>query len=121
MCIIHSEEGQPGAACEEFRKSVAIDPRNARIHNNSGNSARAIGRNDDAEAEFRRAIALAPNYPDPFNGLGAIEVDRNRFAEAIRNFDRALELAPDYHEARLNRAVALQLSGNLAGAEAEYS
>jgi choline-sulfatase len=119
--IIHSEEGEPGAAFDEFRKAVAIDPRNARIHNNIGNAARATGRLDEAEAEFRRAIALAPNYPDPFNGLGALDIDRNRFAEAIRNFDRALELAPGYHEARLNRAVALQLSGNLAGAEAEYS
>ena len=118
--IIDSAEGKPMLALEEFQKAVAIDPRNARVHNNIGNAARALGRADDAEAAFRRAIALAPNYPDPFNGLGALNIDRNRFADAVANFDRALQLAPDYHEARLNRAVALQLGGNLPAAAAEY-
>ncbi|HJQ37149.1 MAG TPA: sulfatase-like hydrolase/transferase [Thermoanaerobaculia bacterium] len=118
--IINSAEGKPMLALGEFQKAVAIDPRNARVHNNIGNAARAMGRNDDAEAAFRRAIALAPNYPDPFNGLGALNVDRNRFADAVANFDRALQLAPEYHEARLNRAVALQLGGNLDAAATEY-
>jgi arylsulfatase A-like enzyme/tetratricopeptide (TPR) repeat protein len=118
--IIDSAEGKPMLAIEEFQKAVAIDPRNARVHNNIGNAARAMGRNDEAEAEFRRAIALAPNYPDPFNGLGALNIDRNRFADAVTDFDRALQLAPDYHEARLNRAVALQLGGNLDAAATEY-
>ncbi len=118
--IINSGEGKPMVALEEFQKAVAIDPRNARVHNNIGNAARAMGRNDEAEAAFRRAIALAPNYPDPFNGLGAVNIDRNRFTDAVTNFDRALQLAPDYHEARLNRAVALQLGGNLDAAATEY-
>jgi len=118
--IIDSAEGKPALALEEFQKAVAIDPRNARIHNNIGNASRALRRDDQAEAAFRRAIELAPNYPDPFNGLGALDIDRNRYPEAVTSFDHALQLAPDYHEARLNRAVALQLSGNLPAAAGEY-
>jgi choline-sulfatase len=118
--IIDSADGKPMLALEEFQKAVAIDPRNARIHNNIGNAARSLGRNDEAEAAFKRAIELAPNYPDPHNGLGALNIDRNRFAEAVASLDRALQLAPDYHEARLNRAVALQLGGNISAAAAEY-
>ena len=118
--IIDSADGKPMLALEEFQKAVAIDPRNARIHNNIGNAARSLGRNDEAEAAFKRAIELAPNYPDPLNGLGALNIDRNRFAEAVASLDRALQLAPDYHEARLNRAVALQLGGNISAAAAEY-
>jgi len=118
--IVYSEEGQPGVALEEFQRAIAIDPRHARVYNNIGNAARALGRNDEAEAAFRKAIALAPNYPDPLNGLGALDIDRNRFVDAIASFDKALQLAPDLLEARLNRAVALQLSGDAARAMAEY-
>lgn len=118
--IIHSAEGQQQMALEEFQKAAALDPRNARVYNNVGNALRAMGRGAEAEVAFRRAIELAPNYPDPFNGLGALEIDRSRYREAVTEFDRALALAPDYHEARLNRAVALQLGGDLAGAAAEY-
>jgi Tfp pilus assembly protein PilF len=118
--IIYSADGKPLLALEEFQKAVAVDPRNARIHNNIGNAARSLGRNDEAESAFRRAIELAPNYPDPLNGLGALDIDRNRYADAVKSFERALQLAPDYHEARLNRAVALQLSGNLQAAADEY-
>lgn len=118
--IIYSADGRPELALGEFQKAVAVDPRNARIHNNIGNAARALGRAGEAEAAFRRAIELAPSYPDPLNGLGALDIDRNRYAEAVRSFDRALQIAPDYHEARLNRAVALQLGGNLEAAAAEY-
>jgi Tfp pilus assembly protein PilF len=118
--IVHSAEGQPAKALEEFQKAASLDPRNARVHNNIGNASRALGRADEADAAFRRAIALAPNYADPFNGLGALNIDRNRFPEAVTNFARALELAPDHLEARLNHAVALQLSGDLAAAAVEY-
>lgn len=118
--IIEMSEEKPVLALDEFQKAAAIDPRNARVHNNIGNAARALGRNDDAERAYQRAAELAPNYPDPFNGLGALNIDRNRFREAILNFDRVLQLAPNYHEARLNRAVALQLSGDLDAAAVEY-
>jgi len=118
--IIHSAEGRPALAMDEFEKAASLDPRNARIYNNIGNAARALGRHDAAEAAFRRAIELAPNYPDPFNGLGALDIDRNRYKEAVASFDKALQLAPRYLEARLNRAVALQLGGDVRGAIAEY-
>ena len=110
----------PAGALDEFQRAIAADPRNARAYNNIGNVARAMHRDADAEAAFQKAIALAPAYADPLNGLGALDIDRNRYADAIHCFDRALRIAPDYHEARLNRAVALQLSGDVRGAVAEY-
>jgi lipoprotein NlpI len=77
-------------------------------------------RETDAEQAFRRALALAPDYPDALNGLGALEIDRNHYREALTYFDRALQIAPQYLEARLNRAVALQLAGDTGAAIAEY-
>jgi arylsulfatase A-like enzyme/tetratricopeptide (TPR) repeat protein len=118
--IAFSAAGNAVEAREEFEKAIAIDPRNARAFNNLGNVARAAGRQAEAVEAYQKAIALAPTYADPFNGLGALEIDRNQPRQAIPQFDRALALAPDYLEARLNRAVALQLAGDIPLAIREY-
>lgn len=118
--IVELSEGDPRGALEEFRKAIEIDPRNARAYNNVGNVARAMRQTVEAEEAYRKAVALAPAYADPLNGLGALEIDRDRPREALAYFDRALRLAPRHLETRLNRAVALQLSGDPGGAAAEY-
>ncbi|HEX9161022.1 MAG TPA: tetratricopeptide repeat protein, partial [Thermoanaerobaculia bacterium] len=118
--IADLNDGNPDGALSEFQAAIAIDPRNARAYNNMGNVYRAVHRGAEAEEAYRKALALAPNYPDPLNGLGALEIDRDRYREALPYFDRALATAPRHLEARLNRAVALQLAGDTAAAIAEY-
>ncbi|MEO8379744.1 MAG: sulfatase-like hydrolase/transferase [Acidobacteriota bacterium] len=118
--IAYSAGGDAAQALEQFQRALAIDPRNARAYNNVGNVARAGGRTAQAEQAYQKAIALAPAYADPLNGLGALEIDRNRPRLAVAYFDRALQIAPDYLEARLNRAVALQLQGDVPAAVREY-
>src|SRR5260370_22342112 len=72
--IVYSNEGNLQAAREEFTRSIAIDPRDARSYNNIGNVDRAEGRLDEAVAAYRQALAPAPNYVDALNGIGGIEV-----------------------------------------------
>ena len=109
--IALSARGDLEGARREFARTVELDARNERAYNNLGNVLRDLGKLTEAEAAYRRAIELAPNYPDPLNGLGALDVQRDRPAEAIPYFERAIALAPDQHEARLNRAIALQMAG----------
>ena len=118
--IALASTGQPAAAIGEFEKAIDIDPRNARAYNNLGNVLRAMNRLDEAANAYAKSIQLAPRYPDPLNGLGALAVQRDRPAEALPLFDKAIALAPNFFEARLNRGIALQLSGDRAGAAREY-
>jgi choline-sulfatase len=118
--IALASAGKLDEAKSELDRALAIDPRNARALNNLGNVLRGMNRIDDAEQAYRRAIAVAPRYADPLNGLGAIEVERNHSAEAIALFDRAIALAPDDYEARLNRAIAIEVGGDRAAAGREY-
>jgi arylsulfatase A-like enzyme/Tfp pilus assembly protein PilF len=113
-------KGKPEQALEQFDRAAALDPRDARIENNRGNVLRELKRPTEAEAAYRRSIALAPRYADPWNGLGALEVEQRRFADAVASFDRAIALAPEDHEARLNRGIALEMSGDLRSAESAY-
>jgi len=106
------EGGDPAGAAAEFRKAIDLDPRNARAWNNLGNLLRAGGRVNDAAAAYGKALEIAPDYADALNGIGAIEVQEGRPADAIARFDAALKVAPDFYEAQLNRAIALQLSGD---------
>jgi len=117
--IADIETGDPSGAETEFRKAIELDPRNARAWNNLGNVLRSAGRTADAETAYRTALEITPTYADPLNGLGVIAVQEGRSAEAIADFDKALAAAPNFYEARLNRAIALQLSGNISGARTE--
>ncbi|MDQ6800235.1 MAG: sulfatase-like hydrolase/transferase [Acidobacteriota bacterium] len=113
------ETGDATGAESEFRRAIARDPRNARAYNNLGNVLRMTGRLRDADAAYHKALEITPNYADSLNGLGVIAVQDGRTPEAIDFFDKALAIAPDFYEAQLNRAIALQVSGNVAAARAE--
>jgi arylsulfatase A-like enzyme/Tfp pilus assembly protein PilF len=114
-----AEAGNLADAEKEFRATIAADPRNTRAYNNLGNVLSAMNRHGEAADAYRKAIDLAPRYPDPLNGLGAMLVSDGRPGDALPFFDQAMQIAPDYYEAQLNRAVALQMSGDTAGAATE--
>ena len=114
-----AEAGNLAEAENEFRATISADPRNARAYNNLGNVLSAMNRRGDAADAYQKAIALAPRYADPLNGIGAMLVSDGHARDALPYFDRAMQIAPDYYEAQLNRAVALQMSGDDAGAAAE--
>ena len=107
-------------ARSELSRAVELDPHDARALNNLGNVLRDLKRPDEAEPAYRRAVALAPTYPDPLNGIGTLEVQRGHSAAALQYFERALALAPALQEARLNLAIARELSGDRTGAIAGY-
>jgi tetratricopeptide (TPR) repeat protein len=114
-----AEAGSLAAAEKEFRETIAGDPHNARAYNNLGNVLSAMNRHDEAAAAYRKSLEFAPRYADPLNGLGAMLVTDGHARDALPYFDRAMQIAPDYYEAQLNRAVALQISGDSAAAAAE--
>jgi len=118
--LLTLERGDLAAATASFERATQLDPGDANAFANLGNALRAAGRGEDAERALRRAIALAPDWADPLNGLGALEVARGRAAEGLALFDRALALDPGRHEARLNRAIALDTLGRREDAAAAY-
>lgn len=118
--IAFTLRGDLASAASEFRRTVTLDPRNARAWNNLGNVLRDLGQFDEAARAYGRAISLDSSYADPLNGMGTLEVQRDKPMAALPYFDRALALAPALHEARMNRAIALDLAGRRTDAIREY-
>jgi adenylate cyclase len=77
---------------------------------------------------FARAIELDPTFAKAWAGLADghaydylyYNPSPENLQEAGRASQKALELAPELAEAHTSRAFALSLSGNFAGAEAEF-
>jgi arylsulfatase A-like enzyme/Flp pilus assembly protein TadD len=110
--------GDTAGALAAFDRAARLDPRDARVHNNRGNLLRRLGRAVDAERAYRQAAQLSPTYPDPLNGLGVLLVEQDRDREALPFFERALAADASFHEARLNRAIALDAIDDARAAEA---
>ena len=118
--VLRMEAGAPAEGAAEFQRALELESGNANAANNLGNALRALRRPAEAERAYRRALELAPDWADPWNGLGALLVEISRIEDAIQAFERAIALDPRRHEARLNRAIALDTAGRRDEASLAY-
>ena len=118
--VLAIERGDAAAAEGEFAVAVAAEPLNTVYLSNHGNALRAIRRVAEAEQAYRRALQVDPTHIDAANGLGALLVETDRAAEGLPLFDAVLRERPGSPEARLNRAIALELLGRRDDAVAAY-
>jgi len=105
--LILADGGDPVAAEDFLRQTVAIAPGNALAWHSLGKLRQ--GRGDDAGAAplFERAAALMPGFAPAANDLGASLHRLGRRAEALTAFERAIVADPGFAGARFNRATAL--------------
>jgi hypothetical protein len=94
-------------AVAEWRQAIALDPKDAKAHNNLGLALHAKGDLDGAVACFKKAIALDPKYAKAWGALGLTLQMQGRYAKARDATRRALDLLPSDHP--VVRLVALQL------------
>jgi Flp pilus assembly protein TadD len=118
--VLEIERGDASAAEGEFAVAVAAEPLNTVYLSNHGNALRAIRRVTEAERAYRQALQVDPAHSDAANGLGALLVETDRAAEGLALFDAVLRERPESPEARLNRAIALELLGRNGEAVAAY-
>ena len=104
------------AALSEFAIAHASLPNDARIlasiafvHRRQGNLVQAV-------AELQQAAILDPRDTGQPRDLADTFVYLRRYGEALAASNRALALAPDNVEAYIQRAAALQMRGDLDGA-----
>jgi len=107
------------AAIPPLQKVLAEKPEFAYAHFQLAYVYTALKRTNNAHGEYERAIALDPKMAEAYLNLGILLLDQ-RPADAIAPLRKAVELLPAQSRPRSLLAVALDRSGDEAGAAESF-
>ena len=108
-------------AMREYKRAIELKPNDATAHHWFGNDTfSALGRSEEAIAEVRRAVELDPLSPVINADLGTTFYYAQRYDDSARQLRKTLEIDPTFFYAHFNLGIVLQVTGDLAGAIAEY-
>jgi TolB-like protein/cytochrome c-type biogenesis protein CcmH/NrfG len=108
-------------ATREYKRAIELQPNDATAHHWFGNDTlAALGRFEEAIAEGKRAIELDPLSPVINADLGTTFYYAGRYDESAKQLRKTLEIDPTFFYAHFNLGIVLQVTGDLAGAIAEY-
>src|SRR6202790_2632340 len=104
------------AAIAPLQKVIADQPEFAYAHFQLAYVYTALKRTDEARAEYARTVAIDPKMSEAYLNLGMLLLDKQEDAAAIAPLRKAVELLPAQSRPRNLLAVALDRSGDRAGA-----
>jgi Flp pilus assembly protein TadD len=105
-----------GAAAEQLRRAIALNPGYATARHWYSHVLRVTGRLDEALAEILTAEQLAPHSPIIRHNVGMVRLQRGELAEAVSAFRSAIEIAPGFPPAHMGLGRALLQQGDFHGA-----
>jgi tetratricopeptide (TPR) repeat protein len=101
----------------QCRKSLELNPKNAKAHAILGIALVRQGRLEEANGHLLEAIRLDPADYEAHYTLGQAMTRQNKFDEAIKHFSTVLQLRPDYAQAHGYMGSLLLAKGTLDQAE----
>src|SRR5215467_15146651 len=110
------DQNQFEAAITPLQKVLTEEPNFAYGHFQLAYVYTALKKTKDAQAEYRRAAALDPKMSAAYVNLGMLLLDNREDAAAVAPLRKAVELLPAESRPRYLLAVALDRSGDRAGA-----
>lgn len=123
LAMVQQHEGDTALAGRTFRQALALDSRNARVHNNYAAFLFATG---EYEQAYRQLEIVAADSTYEFRGtvyenlgLSALRTDRPQRAEAA--FERALQIDSNLPRAALELAQIKFENGEFAAARDYYN
>jgi len=104
------------AAITPLQKVLAEEPNFAYGHFQLAYVYTALKKSQEAQAEYQRAVALDPKMSAAYVNLGMMLLDNREDAAAVAPLRKAVKLLPAESRPRYLLAVALDRSGDRAGA-----
>jgi len=111
--------GRSPEAIELFKKTLALNQTNPRIHESLGLASRLLNKPTEALVYYRHAAELAPDHPYYHWITGRHYMRLKRFAEAEVYFSNAARLNPRSSELRNDLAYCYYIQGKNDAAIAE--
>src|SRR5260221_5302955 len=114
------EKSDFAGAIAPLQKVIADQPDFAYAHFQLAYVYTALKKTDEARAEYARTIAIDPKMSEAYVNLGTLLLDRQDNAAAVAPLRKAVELLPAQSHPRYLLAVALDRSGDRAGAAESF-
>jgi len=108
------------AAIAPLQKVIADQPEFAYAHFQLAYVYTALKKTSEARAEYARTIALDSKMSEAYLNLGMLLLDAQENATAVAPLRKAVELLPAQSRPRYLLAVALDRSGDAAGAAESF-
>lgn len=119
LALVLNRSDRTSQAIDALKQALALDPQ-PQIHYMLGVIYWRQGEFDPAVTELKAAIAQQPNYADAQYALGSVLKTRKDWKDAASALRRAIALRSD-SPTHYTLAQVLQLSGDEAGAKAEFA
>lgn len=113
--------GLPARGLGSAYRAVFYDPQSASAWNSLGTVLAALGAHEAARGAFERAVSVDAAASWALNNLCYLDFVLGRLADATAHCRAALTVAPTFRAAHNNFAMTLAASGDLAGAQQEFS
>ena len=98
-------------------QALKIDPQHADAWNNKGVDLKNLGRYEEAIKAYDQALQLEPEKPSLWSNKGNALLELGKYKEALEAYDKALSIDPDFSQARENRKIAEDRSGQSGSGE----
>jgi Flp pilus assembly protein TadD len=108
------------AAIAPLQKIIADQPEFAYAHFQLAYVYTALKRTDEARVEYERTIAVDPKMSEAYLNLGMLLLEKQQDVAAVSRLRKAVELLPAQSRPRYLLAVALDRSGDRAGAAESF-
>jgi predicted CXXCH cytochrome family protein len=116
--LVEMEQGKAAAAQRSYRTALRLDPAFAPAYVNLADLYRALGSDREGEEVLRQGIDEAPDDADLHQALGLLLVRAGRLPDAVPELARAAALAPERPRYAYVHAIAVNETGDTAGAVA---
>ncbi|MFM9971066.1 MAG: tetratricopeptide repeat protein [Burkholderiales bacterium] len=109
--LVMAQSGRAEDAADWLRRAATVNPNDAALHSNLGNTLRELRRFEEAIESYDHALALQPDFLAANLNRGVALQDLGRIGEALQSYDRALELNPQHAPTHNNRGNAMAKLG----------
>src|SRR6266567_4265571 len=83
-------------AAQEYKKALAIEPRQSGLHSLLGEAYLHAGKLEDAEAEFRHELQLDSRYEVAWLGLANLQLAKGQALEALASVGAVWQNSPEF-------------------------
>ncbi len=104
LAMVHMRQEDFAAARKEYLRSLALDPKQSRVHAMLGTLNLLDNDLDGAERSYRQALAITPSFVEALSNLGMVAALRGNNQEAEEWYRKAIAADPAFP--RVYRRVA---------------